>query len=98
MSVLRWEAPPPPPRNTSHGKPRGAAVRKWGLVAQELEMRPGQWALVAEDVALSTYGTLRKYGLEVVTRGQHGSRVDRIYARWPASGEGDHQLNEGAGQ
>ncbi|MTE24863.1 hypothetical protein GJQ66_11680 [Microbacterium sp. ZXX196] len=56
------------------------------MVIEELKTRPGQWALVGEDVTTSTATLLKKYGAEATARGSKSGRVARLYARWPEGG------------
>jgi predicted alpha/beta superfamily hydrolase len=44
MGILNWEAPPP----SSGGR---KADRHWAEIAEELRGRPGEWALVSDDIS-----------------------------------------------
>lgn len=55
---------------------------KWQRMADQLAHHPGRWALV-EDASVAGAVALRKYGAEVKMRGINGSRVEKLYARWP---------------
>lgn len=59
MSVVRWEDPPP------HGNARRDRGG-WGIVAEALKARPGEWAVIGEGVKHGTAGAL----VTRITRGQ----------------------------
>lgn len=72
---IKWEDPGP--RN------RKGATGKWAGIAAELKKRPGQWALVAENVFTSAAVSPRNHGLEVTCRNVKNNRAEKMYARWP---------------
>lgn len=71
--VIRWGAPPPPKRSTGHTD----------LVLEQLQSRPGEWAVVA---VVKNNGhhvqAWRRRGCESVSRKTVDGDVE-IYARWP---------------
>ena len=78
-SVVSWCEPPP--------KSRVGSTGKWQRFAEELKARPGEWALVLEDVptryaTTGAYKSLRRVGCEATTRTANG--VSSVWARWPA--------------
>lgn len=81
MTDIKWEAPEP------DGRGRGA----WDDTAEALRSRPGEWALVAEDVSASTAIAIKRARLaafapagsfEAVSRSASNNRRARIYARY----------------
>ncbi|QAB16988.1 hypothetical protein Leucomu_02815 [Leucobacter muris] len=80
MTEIKWQEPEP----TRTGRSSAGAGR-WQQVAKELRKRPGQWALVGEDVAASTAAHLKKMGLEATLRGMNNGRAAKLYARFPAA-------------
>lgn len=85
----------PPPRNPG-GRPASsprAGTGRWEAITSILRDNPGEWVLVAEDVASSISRYLqRKYGLETrmvgcgkSPRGKH--YVSQLFARYPESDE-----------
>lgn len=75
MTALKWEEPPATP----HG--RGRAF--WPSLLRELDTRPGQWAVVAEDVAASVASYLKKTypEYEFTLRGVKNNRAEKLYGR-----------------
>lgn len=60
--------------------------RDWQSIVDHLKSSPGEWFLVAEDLAPSTSSYLKKrYGVEARVRdiSLDGLRAARLYARWP---------------
>lgn len=75
---IKWQEPPTPVRGKN---------RNWPGVVDELKKRPGEWALVAEDVAASTASYLKTLGAEATMRGVKNNRAAEMYARWPEGAE-----------
>jgi hypothetical protein len=91
--VIRWEEPPP------HGntlKPKPAS--KYQAVADALRARPGEWALIAENLPSGSAGALSngiRIGRPSVFRpagefesrcvGSAGSTSAKVYARFVGS-------------
>ena len=79
MSVIRWEEPP----TTRGGRNGKGESWRWNVVVDELTTRPGEWALVAEDIQFNTLARLRQHGCETTARGvAKNGRVAKAYARF----------------
>lgn len=77
MSGIKWEEP----QEVTSGPGRKS---EYAAVVNELKRNPGRWAVVAEDVAPSMAGYLkRRYGVEVTTRGVKNGKAEKVFARWP---------------
>ena len=77
MTEIKWQEPPA----ATSGK---AARRKYDAIVEQLKQRPGQWAVVAENVSPTISAYLKsRYGLETTTREVKNNRAKAIYARWP---------------
>lgn len=86
IQEIRWEEP-----SKLHGQDSPDKA-KWGALADALHEKPGEWALVAENVSPGGYRThLTRRGLEVTTRGVKAGRAEKVYARaiplpdWPVT-------------
>lgn len=89
MSVIRWEKPPATPSGRNRGK---GETWRWNAVVDALATRPGEWALVAEDIQFATLVRLRQHGCETAARGvATNGRVAKAYARF-LGGSGDRAL------
>lgn len=78
MSKIQWADPPP------------EQTGKRGIIHEllpELKMHPGQWALVEKKTRRSRLTAWKRAGCEAVSRGERGSDVADIYARWPETVE-----------
>lgn len=75
QTAVRWEEP-----DRSPGDGRNA----WPSRLAPLRERPGSWAVVAEDVAASTGGRLKKDypEYEFTNRGIRNNRAEKLYARY----------------
>lgn len=77
MSEIKWETP------AAAASGPGSKSRYAGIVEQ-LQARPGQWAVVSENASPTITRYLRdRYGLEAMSRGVKNGRAEKIYARWP---------------
>jgi hypothetical protein len=77
MGEIKWEDPASAKRGPGR-KPM------YDLLVAQLKLRPGVWAVVAENVSPNTVTHLKKmYALEATARGIKGGRAEKIYARWP---------------
>lgn len=80
---IKWEEPTP---NGRGNKP----LRDWAGIAALLRDRPGEWAVVAEDVSTSVASNIKQGRhrgfdageFEVTCRGVKNSRAEKIYARY----------------
>ena len=58
MTEIKWQEPPPVQRTLARGK-----GSKWRDFADALRARPGQWALMSDDMAVSVVtNTVKKGG------------------------------------
>lgn len=75
--VIKWEEPPVGARG-------GARRGVWSAVLADLQTRPGDWALIGEDVAASTATYLRTIGngFEFTLRGVKNNRAEKMYGRY----------------
>lgn len=80
---ITWESPAP-----RRGRPPRT---KYYEIAEELKKNPGEWALVGEDMSISTgnhisSGRIKAFQpageFEGTIRGIKGSRAEKVYARY----------------
>lgn len=73
--TITWETPPP--------SPQAGTKRDWPAILCELDARPGEWAVVAEDAAssITRYLKTRHVGYEFTVRGVANGRAAKLYAR-----------------
>lgn len=80
---IKWEEPTPDGRGN---KP----FRDWAGISALLRDRPGEWAVVAEDVSVSTASHIKRGRFrgfvagefEAVSRNVINGRAEKIYARY----------------
>lgn len=84
MEEMKWENPAPETRGR---KP----LVKYEVIAEELKRRPGEWALVGENLAMSlgshiSIGRIKAFqpagAFEGTIRGQENGRALKVYARY----------------
>jgi hypothetical protein len=92
VSVIRWEEPP-----KKHGNASASRPSKYSAAAEALRARPGEWAVVAEDMRSGSAGSLANrirtgagpFGpakqFEAKSVGPVGGSV-RVYARYVGDG------------
>ena len=76
MTDIKWTEPPTPAAKTRSGK--------WRDIRAALEARPGEWALVGENISASMGTSLRRAGFELRTHKKpeyDRGRVD-LYMRY----------------
>lgn len=77
--VIAWTAPPEP-------RVANRQVSRHQPVLDALKGRPGEWALVYEDVSRNVSSWFKAQGCEVKTRrvsDSYDTANADIYARWP---------------
>lgn len=79
-TVIDWAEPP--------AVSRGARPSKFDPVIEALKEKPGEWALVLEDVNSASARVFIKKGCEITTRstGKNDGKVN-VYARFPGDSE-----------
>jgi hypothetical protein len=83
--VIRW-ADPPPSVQGNHQQRGPRPSTSWMPIIADLELRPGTWALVAEQVTRAEATNarnclMRRHPIEATMRGPVPGPFD-VYARW----------------
>lgn len=81
MTDVQWEEPPARKCN---------ARKDWASIAAQLRSRPGQWAVIDTDAAVSAAANFRRGvnrsfpvgDFEFRAHGTNNNRVEKIYARF----------------
>jgi hypothetical protein len=82
--MVVWKIPPPDQRTP----PGSAALARFNREAEEVKSRPGEWALIAQNVCAGRGVPWKKRGFEVKYRtanpGKRGIEPERfdVYVRW----------------